>query len=314
MKLEGIHHVTAITGDAPRNVDFYTRVLGLRMAAKTVNQDDPTVYHLFYADERGRAGRRAHVLRVPGRRAGPRRRGHGAPHRLARGVADGARLLGRAARRRGGRDRARRRRACASPTPRASAHELVVDASGDEPLGRRASRRSRPSSRCRASRACAPTAPTRAPRRAARAPARRRAARRRRLGAARRASRRHLPPRRRRPTSAALQGAGTVHHVAWGTTVAEHPRWFERIQAAGVQLVADHRPPLLPLDLLPRAGRRAVRDRRRRPGLHGRRAARGAGLEGHPAAGARAPPRRIEANLTPLPDPRAGWATVPGRR
>src|SRR4051812_22512547 len=54
MQLEGIHHITAITGDAPRNVDFYTRVLGLRMAAKTVNQDDPTVYHLFYADELGR--------------------------------------------------------------------------------------------------------------------------------------------------------------------------------------------------------------------------------------------------------------------
>ena len=41
MKLEGIHHVTAITGDARRNVDFYTRVLGLRMVAKTVYQDDP---------------------------------------------------------------------------------------------------------------------------------------------------------------------------------------------------------------------------------------------------------------------------------
>jgi catechol 2,3-dioxygenase-like lactoylglutathione lyase family enzyme len=48
MRLEGLHHVTAITGDAPRNLDFYTRVLGLRLAAKTVNQDDPSVYHLFY--------------------------------------------------------------------------------------------------------------------------------------------------------------------------------------------------------------------------------------------------------------------------
>jgi glyoxalase family protein len=44
MKLDGIHHVTAITGDAPRNVDYYTRVLGLRPTAKTVNQDDPSVY------------------------------------------------------------------------------------------------------------------------------------------------------------------------------------------------------------------------------------------------------------------------------
>ena len=54
MKLDGIHHITAITGDAPGNLDFYTRVLGLRLVAKTVNQDDPSVYHLFYADERGR--------------------------------------------------------------------------------------------------------------------------------------------------------------------------------------------------------------------------------------------------------------------
>src|SRR6478752_10761822 len=56
VKLDGIHHVTCITADAPRNVDFYTRVMGLRMVKKTVNQDDPTVYHLFYADERGSAG------------------------------------------------------------------------------------------------------------------------------------------------------------------------------------------------------------------------------------------------------------------
>jgi glyoxalase family protein len=56
MKLEGIHHITAITADAPGNVDFYTGVLGLRMVKKSVNQDDPTVYHLFYGDEDGSAG------------------------------------------------------------------------------------------------------------------------------------------------------------------------------------------------------------------------------------------------------------------
>jgi glyoxalase family protein len=56
VKLEGVHHVTAITGDAPRNVDFYARVLGLRLVKKSVNQDDPTVYHLFYADEEGAPG------------------------------------------------------------------------------------------------------------------------------------------------------------------------------------------------------------------------------------------------------------------
>jgi glyoxalase family protein len=56
MRLEGIHHITLITGDAPGNVDFYTRVLGLRLVKKSVNQDDPTVYHLFYADEKGDPG------------------------------------------------------------------------------------------------------------------------------------------------------------------------------------------------------------------------------------------------------------------
>ena len=56
MRFDGIHHVTCITADAPANVDFYTRVLGLRLVKKTVNQDDPTVYHLFYADEAGDAG------------------------------------------------------------------------------------------------------------------------------------------------------------------------------------------------------------------------------------------------------------------
>ena len=50
MKLNGIHHITAITGDAQRNVDFYVGVMGLRLVKKSVNQDDPTVYHLFYGD------------------------------------------------------------------------------------------------------------------------------------------------------------------------------------------------------------------------------------------------------------------------
>src|SRR5688500_3725846 len=56
MKLEGIHHITAITAEAQRNVDFYAGLLGLRLVKKTVNQDAPTVYHLFYADEQGTPG------------------------------------------------------------------------------------------------------------------------------------------------------------------------------------------------------------------------------------------------------------------
>jgi glyoxalase family protein len=66
MKLEGIHHITCITGDAPANVDFYVRVLGLRMVKKTVNQDDPTVYHLFYADEKGSPGADLTFFEYPG--------------------------------------------------------------------------------------------------------------------------------------------------------------------------------------------------------------------------------------------------------
>ncbi len=54
--IPGIHHVTAIAGDPQRNVDFYARVLGLRMVKRTVNFDDSTTYHLYYGDEVGRPG------------------------------------------------------------------------------------------------------------------------------------------------------------------------------------------------------------------------------------------------------------------
>lgn len=56
LRLDGLHHITAITADAPRNVDFYARVLGLRMVKKTVNFDQPDVYHLYYGDEHGHPG------------------------------------------------------------------------------------------------------------------------------------------------------------------------------------------------------------------------------------------------------------------
>jgi glyoxalase family protein len=80
MKLEGLHHITAITGDAPRNVDFYVRVLGLRLVKKTVNQDDPTVYHLFYGDEQGSPGLDLTFFEYPG--AGRGRPGAGMVHRV----------------------------------------------------------------------------------------------------------------------------------------------------------------------------------------------------------------------------------------
>jgi glyoxalase family protein len=81
MRLDAIHHVTCITGDAPRNVDFYTRILGLRLVKKTVNQDDPTVYHLFYADEQGSAGSDITFFEYPNARRG--RAGAGMVHRIS---------------------------------------------------------------------------------------------------------------------------------------------------------------------------------------------------------------------------------------
>ncbi len=70
MRLEGIHHVTAITADAPQNVEFYAGLLGLRLVKKSVNQDDPTVYHLFYADETGSYGSDLTFFEYPGARRG----------------------------------------------------------------------------------------------------------------------------------------------------------------------------------------------------------------------------------------------------
>jgi glyoxalase family protein len=89
-KLEGIHHISAITGDAPGNVDFYARVMGLRLVKKTVNQDDPTVYHLFYADEKGSPGADLTFFEYPGVPRG--RAGAGMIHRITFRVATAAAL------------------------------------------------------------------------------------------------------------------------------------------------------------------------------------------------------------------------------
>jgi glyoxalase family protein len=80
MKLEGIHHVTAMTADAQANVDFYAGVLGLRLVKKSVNQDDTSVYHLFYADETGDPGSDITFFEYPGLPLG--RAGAGMVHRV----------------------------------------------------------------------------------------------------------------------------------------------------------------------------------------------------------------------------------------
>src|SRR5260221_1880086 len=80
MRLKGIHHISAITGDARANVDFYTRVLGLRLVAKSVNQDNPSVYHLFFGSELGQPGADLTFFEYPS--AIPGRPGAGMIHRI----------------------------------------------------------------------------------------------------------------------------------------------------------------------------------------------------------------------------------------
>ena len=92
MHLDGLHHITAITGDARGNVDFYTRVLGLRMIAKTVNQDDPSVYHLFYGDELAHPGLDLTFFEYPN--AKPARAGAWGPARRWTSGPSGSRARG----------------------------------------------------------------------------------------------------------------------------------------------------------------------------------------------------------------------------
>src|SRR3979409_1081961 len=85
MKLDGLHHITMITGDAPRNVEFYADVLGLRLVKKTVNFDAPEAYHLYFGDESGTPGSILTWFEFPGAAHG--RPGEGMIHTLQLGVA-----------------------------------------------------------------------------------------------------------------------------------------------------------------------------------------------------------------------------------
>ncbi len=309
MRLEGIHHISAITGDAPRNLDFYTRVLGLRLVAKTVNQDDPGVYHLFYADEQGSPGAELTFFEYPGAPRG--RAGRGMVHRIVSRVGSPEAVAfweerlaaeGVPAEREGD--------ALRFADPEGLGHELVVDAR-DEPL--RARHPEVPAEHAIAGFVAV---------RAYGSPERSGPLLEGVLGAEAagdgvwelRGDRRggtiaFDPP----PAGRGLQGAGTVHHVAWGTSVGEHPLWDRRLQGAGVRAtrvidryyfhsiyfrepsgvlyeIADDGPGFtrdMPVDEL---GSRVILP---------------SWLE----------PRRaeVEARLTPLPDPRAGWAAPAGR-
>jgi glyoxalase family protein len=233
MRLDGIHHVTCITGDAPGNVDFYTRVLGLRLVKKSVNQDDPTVYHLFYGDEHARPGADLTFFEYPG--AAPGRPGAGMVHRIVHRVASDAALAFWADRLgdegvRFDRDEAGLRFADFEGL----GHELVVDASDDSPLV-----------------AVHPEVPAELALRGfegVRAYSANPAASAQVLEllmAARRMGDDELFELRgqRRggwiafdpaPAERGRQSAGVVHHVAWGTEDAELQAWIERVSQAGV--------------------------------------------------------------------------------
>jgi glyoxalase family protein len=136
--LAGLHHVTAITGDASGNVAFYTQALGLRLVKKTVNQDDVSAYHLFYADELGSPGTDVTFFDWPF--AAANRRGAGTIDAIALRVPGGAlpgwserleRLgVSHQALERGG------RRLLALTDPEGQRLELVADEGASLPPGR----------------------------------------------------------------------------------------------------------------------------------------------------------------------------------
>ncbi len=232
MRFDGIHHVTCITGDAPRNVDFYTRVLGLRLVKKTVNQDDPTVYHLFYADEAGSPGADITFFEYPGVRRG--RAGAGMVHLVEWRVASedaldfwerrlAAELVP------AGRDG----HGLTLEDPEGLRHRLVVSSVDDAPLlaehpevpaehalqGFDAVRAYAAAPEASASLLGDTLGFTR-------------------LGGgweARGPTRGSLYAYDEAPAERGLGGAGTVHHVAWSSSMDEHAAWHERVAAAGLR-------------------------------------------------------------------------------
>ena len=233
MGLDGVHHVTCITADAPRNVDFYTRVLGLRMVKKTVNQDDPTVYHLFYADEQGTPGSDITFFEYPGIQRG--RAGAGMVHTVAwrLGSEDALdfwaeRLATETESVTRGDD------SLTFEDPEGLRHRLAVVDTTDEPLvaehpevpaelalqgfdGVRAY-----SASPAASRDLLEDALGFEPKGEA-------------AWEARGETRGGLYAYDEPPAERGLGGAGTVHHVAWASTMDEHETWRERVLAAGLR-------------------------------------------------------------------------------
>src|ERR1700750_129481 len=133
MKVDGFHHVTAITADIDAHLEFYGRLLGLRLVWQGVNADDPEMRHVAYGDERGRPGSIVTFLDMPGVVRG--RPGAGMVHRLVLRVAGGEALAfweRRRARAGVAGDRAADRLVFSDPE--GLGLELVVDDGEDQPL------------------------------------------------------------------------------------------------------------------------------------------------------------------------------------
>ena len=230
MTLEGIHHITAITGDAPGNVDFYTRVLGLRLVKKTVNQDDPSVYHLFYADERGSAGADLTFFEYPG--VEPGRAGAGMVHRVVWRVASPEALTFWQQRLSGeGIAVSADGHGLRFEDPEGLALELRVVAAGDAPLIAR-------HPEIPADLALQGFDGVRA---YSADPARSREFLANTLGFVPRSDTEFEARGERRgsfyafdrSTTRGVSGAGTIHHVAWGSVADDHAAWRDRVLRGG---------------------------------------------------------------------------------
>jgi glyoxalase family protein len=230
MQLEGIHHISCITGDAAGNVRFYVATLGMRLAKKTVNQDDPSVYHLFYGDEHGSPGYDLTFFEYPGARPG--RAGTGMVHRISLRVGAPA-ALDFWAERLGARGVETERGAdfLRFADPEGLQLELVVDESGDEVLLAQApdipaEHAIRGFAGVRAYGAPEPTAAVVEPL----------------LGfqprgegawevrGTRRGGTYAIDPA---PAERGIPGAGTVHHIAFAIEMADEDAWHDRVTRAG---------------------------------------------------------------------------------
>jgi len=231
MKLEGIHHITAITESAQRNVDFYAGTMGLRLVKKTVNQDNPTVYHLFYADEAGDAGSDLTFFEYPGVPRG--RAGAGMVHRVVWRVGSGDALSFWSERLAGaGVESERDGSSLRFSDPEGLEHELAVVEVPDEPL---VADHPEVPAELALQGFHAVRAYSAAPETSSRL-----------LEAlefepsdggweARGEERGGLYLYDEPPSEPGLQGAGSVHHVAWASLPEEHMRWREKAISAGAQ-------------------------------------------------------------------------------